>query len=132
MERDEVIQVCGNLANAVCQANLDAIEGELSVLADAYGVDIKGIVEGIHAMNDVGAHSTQLAADSMCTFRVAGTLFRNLADIMGCVYDIDTGLEITRYIHDMSATVLVAKGAYAILRDRPIDAGSAAGASVEG
>jgi len=129
MTRDEVLTIIGNLAGAVSCANLDAVEVLVGELADAYTVDIKAIRAGIQEMNDVPAYAAELAADPLMHVRVLGTLYRNTSDIIATFYDIERSMDMAGYLHDLSAAIMVAKEAYAIVRDRPSEPASTAGAS---
>ena len=76
-------------------------------LAQLYGIDVNAYLKELAARNDVQAVADSMRGDPLVQVRIIGTLAQNLADIAGCVYDVEASLQMSEVIGQMLGTILI-------------------------
>lgn len=109
---DKVLAAYEELSLAVCDVIgcnqvVWCIADPLHELAALYGIDTFKYIEELALRNDVQAVADSMRGDPLVRVRIIGTLVQNLADIAGCVYDVEASLQMSEVIGQMLGTILI-------------------------
>lgn len=109
---DKVLAAYERLAAGVCVVighgmPLHNIQDPLKELGSLYGIDTVKYVEELASRNPVQSVADSMRGDPLVQVRIIGTLAQNLADIAGCVYDVEASLQMSEVIGQMLGTILI-------------------------
>lgn len=109
---DKLLAAYDRVALAVCDTiKQDMPPGyiilHLQSLGALYGIDVDAYESELLKRNDVQAVADSMRRDPLVRVRIIGTLAQNLADIAGCVYDVEASLQMSEVIGQMLGTILI-------------------------
>lgn len=109
---DKVLVAYQNLSSAVAyivvgQERVEYLLQPLCEFGTLYGINVDSYRNELVKRNDVQAVADSMRGDPLVQVRIIGTLAQNLADIAGCVYDVEASLQMSEVIGQMLGTILI-------------------------